>query len=125
MSQQFLSKSVTDLRQIALSFGIKDVFSKPRHILVQEIEQKQIEKVTPPLPDIPKPEYDSRLRNKPPSFKSDEKKIEEILEPHKKLGLKISYDEEHWYMRFKDRTDQGALRMPLRHVLNCANRLMG
>ena len=125
MSRQFLhNKSLTELRQIALSFGIADVFSKPDNILIQEIELKQVEKVKQPLPKIPKPQYDARLMTKPPAFKSDKAKLEELLEPYKKLGLKVEYDEERWYMRFKTKTDEGTLRMPLRTVLDCADKLM-
>lgn len=121
---QLRAKSLHSLRSIAQGYGIADLFSKDRDHLIQEIELKQKDMAPKPVIEIPKPEYDARLMNKPPAKKSNRELIEEILADHVMRGLHLSFDEEHWYMVNGKKTDEGTLRMPLRTVLNCANQIM-
>lgn len=117
-------KSVHDLRIIAQSFGVPDIFEKDAVQLAQAIELKQqaMAPVMPPPPE--RPVYDARLMTKPPSRTSSPLEITELLTPYIQRGLTLSMDEERWYMAWGKRTDEGTLRMPLRHVLDCADRIM-
>ena len=118
-------KSIHDLRVIAQSFGIADIFEKTANILSQEIELKQ-QKIVKPVIELPsEPEYDVRLMTAKPYAKASMDSAIEILEPYIKMGLKLKFDEEHWYMDYQTRNDMGTIRMPLRHMLRAAQRLMG
>lgn len=118
------NKSLTELRGIAQSFGITDIFNKDILQLTQLIETKQVAMIPEPKIEILKPEYDARLMNRPPSKRSDQPQIENLLERHIAQGLSITFDEERWYMAHRKKTDEGTLRMPLAHVLQCADRVM-
>ncbi len=117
-------KSLTDLRGIAQSFGIADLFAKDKVQLIQAIEMKQQGIAPAPKIEIPKPAYDARLMTKAPSRKSSQAEIEELLAPFVARGLRLKFDEERWYMSIGKKTDEGTIRMPLRHVLNCATKIM-
>lgn len=119
-------KSLTELRGIAQSFGVADIFQKDKPQLVQAIEMKQAGIAPAPKVEIAKPAYDARLMTKPPSRRSDQQEVEELLQPYIQRGLLLSFDEhgERWFMRFDKKTDEGTMRMPLRHVLLCANKVM-
>lgn len=119
------NKSQTELRGIAQMLGIADVFQKDKTQLIQAIELKQANMGTPAPAPVPQPEYDARLMTKSPAKRSDQASIEDVLKEHIARGLHLSFDDERWYMQLDRRTDQGTLRMPLRHVLYCANRIMG
>lgn len=119
-------KSIHDLRQIAQSFSIADIFSKDQLQLCQAIELKQqdMSKRREP-PEIPKPEYDARLMTKPPAKMSHEESIKELLKEHVVRGLRLTFpDPERWEMSYGKKTDCGNMRMPLRVVLGCADRLL-
>lgn len=118
------TKSFTQLRIIAQGLGIADVFQMDRAHLQQAIEAKQQAMIPAPKIEIPKPEYDARLMTKPPAKKSDQQMVEELLQPYVQRGLRLSFDDERWYMQWDKRNDQGTLRMPPRVVLRCADRLM-
>lgn len=117
-------KSLTELRGIAQSFGVADIFQKDIAQLVQAIEAKQDAMLRPEADLPPRPTYDSRLMNKPPAKTCDRDLADEYLAPFVARGLNVSYDEERWYMSFGKKTDQGTLRMPPRHLLLCAERIM-
>lgn len=117
-------KSLTDLRTIAQSFNVPDIFQKDKLQLIQAIEMKQHSLVLAPKVEMPKPEYDARLMTKPPSRKSSQPEIEELVAPYVARGMHATYDEERWYFSFGKKTDEGTIRMPLRTVLYCANRVM-
>ncbi len=119
-----VSKSIVELRGIAQSLSISDVFQKDKIQLLQAIEMKQQSLIPAPKIEIPKPEYDARLMTKPPSRKSDQQEIEKIIAPYVARGLKISFDDERWYMSFGKKTDEGTIRMPLRIVLRCAEKVL-
>lgn len=117
-------KSLTELRGIAQSFEIADIFQKDQRQLIQAIEMKQQAIAPQPKIEIPKPEYDARLMTKPPSKKSDQLEIEALLEPYIARGLHISFEPEWWKMSFGKKTDEGTMRMPMRQVLRCAEKII-
>jgi len=117
-------KSIHQLRAIAQGFGVKDLFKLDHAHLVQEIELKQQGMIPKETIEIPKPEYDARLMNKPPARLSDKEAIEGVLAPYVLKGLHLSFDHEHWTMRFGKKNDTGSLRMPLKTVLYCAGQIM-
>lgn len=119
-------KSLVQLRGIAQSYDIPDIFQKDERQLIQAIELKQASIQPDAKVEIPKPPYDARLMLKPPSNKTNRADIEEILAPHVSRGLRLTFDEnnERWLMSFGKKTDEGTVRMPLRVVLRCANKVM-
>lgn len=121
---QLHKKSLVELRGIAQSFGIPDIFQKDAIQLAQAIELKQESLVAPKMPEVPKPEYDARLMTKPPAKRSDEQEAMALLQPYIERGLNVRFDEERWYFSFGIRNDQGTIRMPLRVMLRCAERVL-
>ncbi len=117
-------ESIHKLRGMAQAFGITDIFEKDAIHLAQEIELKQQKLVPPPIALPPRPEYDARLMTKPPSKQSTPMAITTLLEPHIKMGLKLRFDNEHWFMASGIKNDTGTLRMGLRHILDAAERVM-
>lgn len=117
-------ESIHKLRSIAQAFGITDIFEKNAILLSQEIELKQQKLIPPPTILPPKPEYDARLMDKPPSKRANMNDIVDMLEPYIIRGLKINFDEEHWFMANGVKNDTGTIRMPLKHVIEAARRVM-
>ncbi len=118
-------KSLTDLRGIAQSYDIADIFQKDKGQLVQAIELRQEQLQPKPKVEIPKPEYDARLMTKIPARKSEQQMIEELLEPYVTKGLKVSFPEpETWAMAFGIRNDTGSMRIPPRIILKCADKVL-
>ncbi len=118
------SKSLIELRGIAQSFNIPDLFQKDKIQLLQAIEMKQQALVPEPKVEISRPPYDARLMTKPPSKKSDREEIEQLLSPYIARGLRVTFDAERWYMTHGKKTDEGTIRMPLRTVLRCADKVL-
>jgi hypothetical protein len=119
------SKSIHDLRVIAQTYDIPNIFAKDKTQLLQAIQLKQEGMIKAKTPEIPRPEYDARLMTKPPSKKSAENELLELLKPHTDIGLTIHFPEpERWHMLFKGREDSGTMRQPLLNILRCAERLM-
>lgn len=120
------SKSLTDLRGIAQSFGVADIFTKDKNALVQAIELKQQGIAPAPRSENPLPAYDARLMTKSPSRKANVQEAEALLKPFTDRGLKVRYDDngEYWYMSFSKKTDEGTMRQPLRQLWNCAEAVM-
>lgn len=116
---------MTELRGIAQSFNVADIFSLDKPHLIQAIEAKQIGMQPEPQIVIEKPAYDARLMTRPPARLSDADAITALLNEHVARGLKLSFSDEQWFMSCGKVTDQGTLRMPLRTVLMCANKVMG
>lgn len=118
-------KTIHELRAIAEGMGVSGVFSKDKLQLVQAIEFKQHEvfkkKENPP----PRPEYDARLMQRPPSKATSQDEILKILDPHTQKGLKVTFpDPETWHMIHGKREDTGSVRIPLRTILGCAEKVM-
>lgn len=120
------TRSLSQLRGIAQSFGVTDIFSKNAAHLIQEIGLKQQNLVLPPPPPIPKPEYDARLMDKPPAKRGKPTEIVELLAPYIERGLHFNIDEngETWTMQHNKKTDSGTMRMPPRTILTLAERVM-
>jgi hypothetical protein len=117
-------KSLTDLRSIAMGFGVDDVFSKDANQLAQAIELKQEAMIPEPPVAVPMPQYDARLMTKIPSKKATREEVEELLREHVARGLNLSFTDEMWHISQGRKTDEGTLRMPLRHILKCANAIL-
>ena len=119
------SKSLTELRGIAQSFELPDIFEKDAIQLIQAIEAKTARMAQDALPPLPeRPSYDARLMSTHPRKRCNPGEIVEVLEPLVARGLHLRFDDERWYIAFGERNDEGTLRMPLRTVLDCAERLM-
>jgi hypothetical protein len=119
------NKSVHELRGIAQSFGIADIFSKDAAQLIQAIELKRTEMIPKAEIVVPKPEYDAKLMTKPPSRKTDRQEIERYLQPYIARGLRLSFPEpEVWAMECGKKNDTGSIRMPIRVVLQCADKVI-
>jgi hypothetical protein len=118
-------KSVHELRAIAQTFDIDNIFSMDAGQLAHAIEIKRVELIPEPEIELPKPHYDARLMTRPPSKKSKKDEILDLLDGHIKLGLRVEFiDEETWSMYRGDKTDTGSIRVPLRVMLKCADRMM-
>lgn len=125
MNPELAVKSIHDLRVIAQSMGVDDIFEKDAKHLIQEIEVKTDSyKPPPPVQLPPRNPYDFRLLIDEPDPLADLDEVVELLEPLIALGLRVSFDEEHWFMSFGVKTDTGNLRTPLRDMLACAENLM-
>lgn len=118
------TKSLTQLRSIAQSFGVTDIFTKSDTQLRQDIGLKQQELQPKQEISIPQPPYDARLMTKAPSKRASRAEIEDALRVHMDQGLKLSFTEENWKMSFGVKNDMGTIRMPLRSVIYCANQLL-
>lgn len=119
------NKSIHELRAIAQGFGVTDIFAKDQVQLSQAIEMKQKDMVPEPKVEIPKPEYDARLMTKPPAKRGYEHEVKDLLAPYVARGMHLSFPEpEVWAMSFGKKNDTGSMRMPLRVILSCADKLM-
>ena len=119
------SKSVHELRAIAQTFDIDEIFSKDADQLAQAIEIARNELIPKPKVEIPKPEYDARLMTKPPSKRSDQENVLKLLAGHIDLGLRIEFpDEESWSMYRGKKTACGSMRTSLRVLIACADKMM-
>jgi len=118
------SKTLTQLRGLAQSLGVADVFALDRNHLMQEIQRKQLEVSIPARVEVPLPAYDARLMTKPPAKRMDIDELGKLLAPYVELGLRVEFTPEMWKMTYNRKSDQGTLRMPPRVVLQCARKLM-
>jgi hypothetical protein len=116
-------QSLTELRGLAQSLGVKWAFSDDYNALKQKISLRQTDLLPPPpLPVVPQPD-DQRMRTLPPSKVSNESMVMGLLQPYIARGLKVSFENNHFHFKYKDRTDSGTLRQPPRVILNCAARM--
>lgn len=116
-------QSLTQLRGLAQSMGVKWSFSDDMNALKQKIALRQSDMLPPPvLPVVPTPD-DQRMRILPPSKVSDESLVTQMLQPYIARGLHVSFENNHFHFRFGERTDSGTLRQPPRVILKCAARL--
>lgn len=120
-------KSMHELRLIASSYDIADVFSKSQTQLIDAIRLKQagdIEGLRPPPP--PKPEYDARLMTQRPSNYVTKEEVLALLQPLISVhGLHITFPEpERWHMSCGKKEDSGSMRMPLRVIYGCAAKVV-
>lgn len=116
-------QSLTNLRGLAQSMGVKWSFSDDMNALKQKISLKQADMLPPPvMPVVPVPD-DQRMRTLPPSKVSNETMVKKMLEPYIARGLHVSFENNHFFFRYKERTDCGTLRQPPRVIIKCAARL--
>lgn len=116
-------QSLTELRGLCQSMGAKWSFADDANALKQKIALRQTDMLPPPaLPVVPVPD-DQRMRTRPPSKVSNEEMIKTMLAPYIARGLKVSFENNHFTFRYKDRVDTGTLRQPPRVVLQCAARM--
>ena len=117
-------KSLIELRGIAQSLSIPDVFQKDKLQLVQAIEFKQQAVTVAPKIEMPRPPYDARLMTQAPAKIGDKDEVWGMIEPLIKRGLHAKFDEERWYFSHGKKTDEGTLRMPLRNIIKCAEAVL-
>ncbi len=116
-------QSLTELRGLAQSMSVKWSFSDDMNALRQKISLKQADMLPPPImPVIPIPD-DQRMRTLPPSKVSNEAMVRQMLEPYISRGMTVTFENNHFFMRYKERTDCGTMRQPPRVVVRCAARL--
>jgi hypothetical protein len=116
-------QSLTNLRGLAQSMGIKWSFSDDTHALQQKIRLKQTDMLPPPvMPVVPVPD-DQRMRTLPPSKVSNEALVKQLIAPYLSRGMTATFENNHFFFRYKERTDSGTLRQPPRVILKCAARL--
>lgn len=116
-------QSLTELRGLCQSMGVKWAFSDDMNALRQKIELRQIDMLPPPvLPVVQQPD-DQRMRTMQPAEVSDEIMIRQLLEPYIARGLQVSFEHNHFHFRYKDRFDTGTMRQPPRVVVGCAARM--
>lgn len=116
-------QSLTELRGLCQSIGAKWSFADDANELKQKIALRQTDILPPPvLPVVPIPD-DQRMRTTPPAEVSDEEMIKQVIEPYIARGLHASFENNHFHFRYKDRTDSGTLRQPLRVIVGCAARM--
>ena len=117
------NKTITELRGLAMSLSIADVFQKDRAHLLQEIEAKQkTELSSKPAQEVVQT-YVLNSRGK--EERCDPDTLEKILEPLKARGLRTRYDEDMWYFSCGKCTDEGTLSMPLMTAVRCAEKVVG
>lgn len=121
MQDELERKSLSELREIAQSFGIGDIFEKTTTQLAQEIAIKH--KPAPVKQELPKIPNDVRLTDAKPAAIGSPQEIVELLEPYIKRGLKLELHAETWDMHSGVKHDSGSMRMPLKHILMCARKV--
>lgn len=125
MTERLDHMSIHQLRAIAQSFGVPDVFKLDTNQLIQAIHLKQETLVTPAPQPVPRPEYDARLMWKVPSQTCTQEEATEVLQGHMERGLHVTFpDPDRWHMQYGKKEDTGTLRMPLRTLLNCADKML-
>jgi hypothetical protein len=120
-----LAKSIHELRAIAQGYDIPNLFSMGEKELNQAISAKQADMIPKPKIEIPRPEYDGRLRMRPPSKSSSQHDILALLKPFIDIGLKVSFPHpEQFHMSFDKKEDTGSIKQPLRAILGCAEQVI-
>ena len=110
---------------MAQAYGIADIFKLDAAQLEQAIELRQ-QAMVPAAPlVVPRKEYDARLMTKAPSRTSQQADVVELLGDYTARGLHLDFpDGEHWHMSFAKKEDTGTMRMPLRQIILCADKLL-
>lgn len=118
------NKSIIELRSIAQGLGVEILFSDTKEDLMQKIDSGltvQLPPAPPPLPNVPS---DIRLRTTPPAANSTPSEITDVLAAYIKRGLVVTFPAENqWHIRLARKEDSGTLRMPLRAIVKCADKL--
>lgn len=109
-------KSVTELREIALSLGVGDVFSLTTPQLMQEIELKHKELI-PTKEVVPEPVYIKANMDSPEWTESE---LLSALQPYIERGLKVSFKDGMWRFSHGIKNDTGNMRMPMKIAIKKA-----
>lgn len=120
------TKSLVELRGIAQSMGVTDIFEKDAVQLAQAISLRQ-QDLLPKMDNVLplRPEYDGRLLTKAVSKSATIREVEELLAPFVTIGMHLSFPEpDKWHMSHGQKEDTGTLRQPLRAIYDCAVRIM-
>lgn len=127
MSSALRAKSVTALRTIADSFGVRDIFNLDKAALIQAIEAKRAysddKKQRDEIDRIVFRQKDFLSRQQPVDAPT-ELQVLDVLEPCLQRGLRVSFEGGRWYMECGGRTDEGSLTMPLRVIVECAGNIL-
>lgn len=124
MNPELAKKTLTQLRTMAQAFGVTDIFEKDEAHLIQAIETKQLAMQPAPISLPPRDPHDARLMTERPNKICSPLEITEALRAHIQMGLKLSFQPEYWSMACGRKTDTGSLRMSLRDILGCADRVL-
>jgi hypothetical protein len=112
-------KTLSELRGIALSLGIKNIFSLDKLLLLQEIENnKNVALAKEIKQDINISVSNSNRK------RLSEAQVKDILKPLLDLGLIINFEGDSWVMHKGIKEDSGSVFMPLRDVVRCAKNIM-
>lgn len=118
-------KSIHELRSIAQAKGIKFSFADDVLVLAQKIAMVNDAMAAKAPPPIQRPEYDPRLRNKPPGKECTQVDMLARLQEHIARGLLVTFPmPEQWHMKRGDKEDTGTMRMPPKVMLDAADRMM-
>lgn len=112
-------KSIHELRAIADSLNIIDLFSLTKEDLIEEIKKKSIIKKPDPAPEV---EYVLPELNKPPSSRRAE--IRHILTPYTNIGLHLSFDDGTWHMKYGLKEDSGHMTSLDRVIIAAAKKMI-
>lgn len=107
-----VDKTLTEIRELAQSLGVQDIFGKTRKKLEQEINNKQ----------LPEP-----VQSEPVQIDiiaAQELPVDDVLKPFIARGLHYMVQENRWYMAHGARTDEGSIDMPIAHIVRCAEKIM-
>ena len=105
-------KTLTEVRELAQTLGIQDIFSKTRKKLEQEIALIQ-----KPADIAPEPIVVDIVQ-------AEEFPVDDVLKPFIDRGLRYRVDNGRWYMAHGERTDEGSLDMPIAHIVRCAEKIL-
>jgi len=102
---------------------IPNATSMDKNQLAQSIMQKQGQVLEKHEPPIIIPTIDPKVLLKPKGKEVDEELLMEVMQIFIDRGLTFRIDGERWYMQRGLKTDEGPLRMPLRSIAQCAEKM--
>ncbi len=113
-------KNMTELRGIAQSLGVKNVFSLKKSQLIDKIKIKSSEVAADTTP----PRVETIIIEIPQEPVREPDRLAEVLSEFISRGLRFNIKDTRWYMGFVGRTDEGGVDMPIRAIIKCAERLI-
>lgn len=113
------NKSLVELRGIAQSLSIPDIFQKDSVQLVQAIELKQ--QSFAPAPKIEIPVHVVTVTD---AMECTPEQVKAACKPFTDRGLHLSFTDTQWKMKHGKKADEGTLKMPIRIVIKCAQKVM-
>lgn len=113
------SKSLVELRGIAQSLGLPDIFTSSKTHLVQAIEHKISAGGEAVRESLPPARIVVEL-DQAPGESGDRAAIRRALEPYIARGLRLSFSDYGWMIDMAGRHDEGCWGVPLRVICACA-----